>query len=166
MSLADDQHPVQDLAAQGADKALADRVPARCLDGGAQDPGARSLEDGVKGAGEIRPAAADQEPGVPGPLAGAEGQVAGLLHGPLARGVRGDATEVHPPGAVLDNHQDSVESGLSWLSPFAVCWDVMITNEWPAGSTFKQQRGGAGQMETARMSALRSSGSRSITRPL
>ena len=47
MSLADDQHAFQDLAAQGADKALADRVPARCLDGGAQDPGARSLEDGV-----------------------------------------------------------------------------------------------------------------------
>src|SRR6266704_4560470 len=85
MSLAENQHTVQDLAAQGADKALADRLHARCLDGGAQDPGARSLEDGVKGAGEFRPAVADQEPNVLEPLAETEGQVAGLLHSPLAR---------------------------------------------------------------------------------
>ena len=30
----------------------------------------------------------------------------GLLHGPFAGGVRGDAAEVHPAGAVLDEHQD------------------------------------------------------------
>jgi hypothetical protein len=38
--LAEDQHPVEELAAQGADQALADRVHARRLGGGAQDPGA------------------------------------------------------------------------------------------------------------------------------
>jgi hypothetical protein len=32
-------------------------------------------------------------------------QVTGLLHGPVAGGVRGDAAEVHPAGAVLDEHQ-------------------------------------------------------------
>ena len=40
------------------------------------------------------------------PLAEAEGQVAGLLHGPLAGGVRGDAAKMHPAAAVLDEHQD------------------------------------------------------------
>ena len=49
---------------------------------------------------------ADQELDVREPLVEAEGEVAGLLHGPLARGVRGDAAEVHPAGAVLDEHQD------------------------------------------------------------
>jgi hypothetical protein len=73
-------------------------------DSGAQDPSAGGLEDGVKGAGEVRSAASDQELDVCEPLAEAEGQVAGLLHGPLAGGVRGDAAEVHPAGAVLDEH--------------------------------------------------------------
>src|ERR1039457_4787709 len=62
------------------------------------------------------PAVADHEPEVLEPLAEGEGEVAGLLHCPFASGVRGDATEVHPAGAGLDEHQDSVESGLSLLS--------------------------------------------------
>ena len=48
MSLAEDQHAVQELVAQGAGEALADRVHARRLHGGAQDPGAGGLEDGVE----------------------------------------------------------------------------------------------------------------------
>jgi len=60
MSLAEDQHAVEELAAQGADEALADRVHARRPDSGAQDPSAGGLEDGVKGAGEVRSAVADQ----------------------------------------------------------------------------------------------------------
>ena len=32
--------------------------------------------------------------------------VAGLLHRPLARAVRGNAAEVHPGGAMLDRYQD------------------------------------------------------------
>ena len=39
-------------------------------------------------------------------LAEAHSEVAGLLHSPLARGVRGNAAEVHPAGAMLDKHQD------------------------------------------------------------
>ena len=87
MRLAEDQHAVQELAAQGADEALADRVHPRRLDGGAQDPGAGGLEDGVERGGEVRSAVADQEPDVLEPLAEAEGEVAGLLHGPVAGGV-------------------------------------------------------------------------------
>jgi hypothetical protein len=41
----------------------------------------------------------------PGPLVQIQGQVAGLLHGPRADRVRGDAAQVHPAGAVLDEYQ-------------------------------------------------------------
>jgi hypothetical protein len=58
--LTEDQHVVEELAAQGADEALAGRVHARSLDGGAQDSGAGGLEDGLKGLGEVRSAVADQ----------------------------------------------------------------------------------------------------------
>jgi hypothetical protein len=51
-------------------------------------------------------AVADQECELVEPLVKAEGEVAGLLHGPLPGGVGGDAAEVHPSGAVLDEHQD------------------------------------------------------------
>jgi hypothetical protein len=44
MSLAEDQHAVQDFAAQGADEAFAGRVHARSLDSAARNPGASGLE--------------------------------------------------------------------------------------------------------------------------
>ena len=59
--LAEDQHAVEELSAQGADEALAGCIHARRLDGGAQDPGAGGLENGVEGCGEVRSAVADQE---------------------------------------------------------------------------------------------------------
>jgi len=40
------------------------------------------------------------------PLAEDEGEVAGLLHGPLPRWARGDPADVHPAAAMLDEHQD------------------------------------------------------------
>ena len=61
VALAEDQHAVQEPPAQGTDKALADRVHPRRLDGGAQDPGAGGPEDGVEGCGEVRSTVADQE---------------------------------------------------------------------------------------------------------
>src|SRR5258705_4999256 len=71
-------------------KSLAGRIHARCLDGGAQDPGAGGREDGVERGGEVRSAVADQELNVLEMLAEAEGKVAGLLYGPIAGGARGD----------------------------------------------------------------------------
>src|ERR1035437_11050524 len=102
MALAKDQHPVQELTAQGADEALADRVHPRSPDGGAHDPGAGGLEDGVERDSKVRSAIADHERDVLEPLAEAEGQVTGLLHCPLAGGVRGDAAKMHPAGAMFD----------------------------------------------------------------
>ena len=49
MSLAEDQHAVEEFAAQDADEAFADRVHARRLDSGPQDPAASCLENGVEG---------------------------------------------------------------------------------------------------------------------
>ena len=106
MLLAEDQHAVEKLAAQRADEAFASRVHPRSLHGGPQDPGAVCLEDGVDGPGEIRSAVANEELELLEPFAEAEGEVSGLLHGPLAGGVRGDAAEMYPAGAVLDEHQD------------------------------------------------------------
>jgi len=106
MPFAEDQHAVEQLPAQGADKPLADRVHARRLEGGAQDPGPGGLENGVERGGEVRSAVADQELDALEPLVEAEGEVAGLLHGPLARRAGGDPAEVHPAGAVLDEYQD------------------------------------------------------------
>jgi hypothetical protein len=105
MGLPEDQHAVQELTAQGADEALADCIHARSLDGGAHDPGAVGLEDGVERGGEVRSAIADQEPNVLEPLAKGKGEVAGLLRCPVACGVRGDAAQVHPAGSVLDEYQ-------------------------------------------------------------
>jgi hypothetical protein len=48
MLLAEDQHAVQKLAAQGADEPFAGRIHTWSLDRGAQDPGPGGLEDGVE----------------------------------------------------------------------------------------------------------------------
>jgi len=106
MLLAEDQHAVQYLAAQGAGEAFADRVHPRRLDGTAQNPGAGGLEYSVERTCEVRSAVADQELNVLEPLVEAEGQVAGLLRGPLAGGMCGDAAQMPPAAAVLDEHQD------------------------------------------------------------
>ena len=55
---------------------------------------------------KYRSAVAEQESDVLEPPVEGEGEVAGLLHCPLAGGVGGDAPEVHPAGAMLDEHQD------------------------------------------------------------
>ena len=105
MALPEDQHAAQELTAQGADEALADRVHPRSLDGGAQDPGAGGLENGVERGSEVRSAIADQEPDAFEPLAEGEGEVAALLQPPVAGGVRGDAAQMHPAGTMPDEHQ-------------------------------------------------------------
>jgi hypothetical protein len=64
------------------------------------------LEDGIERGGEVRATVAEQESDVLEPPVEGEGEVAGLLHGPLTGRVRGDAADVHPAGAVLDERQD------------------------------------------------------------
>src|SRR5690242_15420535 len=38
------------------------------------------------------------------PPAEGEGEVAGLLHRPVAGGIRGDAAQMHPAGTMFDEH--------------------------------------------------------------
>src|SRR6266568_1285626 len=71
------------------------RFHPRRLDGGAHDPGAGGLEDGVERGSEVRSTIADQEPDVLEPLAEGESEVAGLLNCPVPGRVRGDAAQAH-----------------------------------------------------------------------
>jgi hypothetical protein len=50
-------------------------------------------------------------------------EVTGLLGCPLPGGMEGDAEDADPPGRVLDDGQDSVESGLSRSSASAIAGD-------------------------------------------
>jgi hypothetical protein len=83
MSLAEDRPAVQDLVAQGADEALADRVHARSLHGGAQDPGPVAWKAASNE--YVKSAVADQELDVPGPLVRARARLRAccIVHSPL-----------------------------------------------------------------------------------
>jgi len=59
--LIDDQQPVEELPAQGADDPLADRVRPGRLGWAGQNPGALRREHGVEGVGELACAIPDQE---------------------------------------------------------------------------------------------------------
>ena len=85
MLLAEDQHAVQKLTAQGADEPFADRIHTGSLDRCAQNPGASGLEDSVERGSEVRAAVAEQKPDVPEPVAEGKSEVAGLLDCPLPR---------------------------------------------------------------------------------
>ena len=61
MVLVDDQHPVQELPAQGTDDPLTDRIRSGRLRRAGQDPDAFCGEHGVERAGELARAIPDQE---------------------------------------------------------------------------------------------------------
>jgi hypothetical protein len=81
---AENQHPVQQFAAQRADESLAGRVHPRSLNSGAQDRDASGLEDRIERGREVRTAVADPEPEVLKPLIQIQGQIADLW-GPRTR---------------------------------------------------------------------------------
>ena len=62
MLLAEDQHVVQELTAQGADEALTDRVRLRRPDRRPEHPRAVPGEDAVECRGELTVPVTDQEP--------------------------------------------------------------------------------------------------------
>src|ERR1700749_4365201 len=117
VALAEDQHAIEELPAQDADEALADRVHPRSLDGRAHDPGAGGLEDGVERDSEVRSAITHQEPDALEPLTEGEGKVVGLLHCPVPGGVRSYPAQMHPAGSMLDEHQHSYRRFSSTVSP-------------------------------------------------
>ena len=75
--------------------------PHRCLDDADVDGG----EDGVERGGELGVAIADKEPEAAAGVVEIHDEVAGLLGQPGAGGVGGDAEDVYPAGAVLDDEE-------------------------------------------------------------
>jgi hypothetical protein len=65
VSLVDDQNPVEQFAADGADEAFRDRVRPRCAHRRLDDLDVDGGEHGVEGGGEFAVAVADQKPEAP-----------------------------------------------------------------------------------------------------
>jgi hypothetical protein len=61
LALVEDQHPIQQLAADGADPSFGDRVRAGCLHRCAQDADGLAGEHGIEDVGELAVAITDQE---------------------------------------------------------------------------------------------------------
>jgi hypothetical protein len=100
-----DQHPVQALAARAGDPPFRDSVRARRPHRRLDDPHADRGEHGVECGGELGVPVPDQELQAARLVFEVHQQVAGLLSHPFTRGVGGDAGQVHPAGAVLDEEQ-------------------------------------------------------------
>ncbi len=91
----------------------------------------------------------DQEPDVLEPPVEGDGKVTGLLHCPLASGMGGDAAEVHPAGAMRDEHQD-IESFRQHSAPCKKS-TARIPPAWHAETAARPgpRGGGAGSMPAA-----------------
>ena len=100
-----DEHPVGALGARGSHPplgiAVGPRRPRRSPDG----LHALTGEDLVEGAGELGVAAADEEAELGDLATEVHDEVAGLLSGPCAVWVGGDAEDVHVPGRHLRDEQ-------------------------------------------------------------
>jgi hypothetical protein len=59
LTLVEDQHPIQQLAAHGADPSFGDGVRSRCPHRGAQDPDGLAGEHGIEDGGELAVAIPD-----------------------------------------------------------------------------------------------------------
>jgi hypothetical protein len=107
----DDQHPVGQLTADGADSAFGDRVRLRCSHRCAPDADAFAGGDGVDCVGELGVAIPDQERALSRAVAEVHQEVACLLSDPSSVGVRRDAPEVDTAGGVLedDRHREPVK---------------------------------------------------------
>ena len=118
LSLVPDDGAVEELAAQGPDPALRERVRDRCADRRLEDLHLFGSEDLVERVDEPAATVAYEGAGV-GELVGvADEQVAGGLGGPSAGGVFGDAAEVDGWGGDVDEEQqvepaqcDAVDGG-------------------------------------------------------
>jgi len=106
VSLAEDQHPVGDLGADGQREAFREavcpRTPRRDLD----HLDARVRQDRVERGRELPGPVADEEPEPGGMFAEVHDEVAGLLGGPGSVGVRGHAEDVQVAVADLECEQD------------------------------------------------------------
>jgi hypothetical protein len=102
---AEDQHAVGELGVGGEHEPLGAGVRARTAGRDLEDFHASVSEDRVEGGGELAGPVSDEELERVRALAEIEEEVAGLLSGPRAVGVGGDAEDVHVPR--LDLHPET-----------------------------------------------------------
>src|SRR6266516_3689347 len=106
LAAAEDQQPVEALAAQSADPALGVRSRPRCLHRRFDDTDAFEAEHLIEVARELAVAVADQEARPHPFVVESHQQVARLLGHPGAVGVSGDARDVHATARQLNEEQD------------------------------------------------------------
>jgi hypothetical protein len=106
MGVVPNEGAVQEFAPASPDPAFGDRIHAWRLDVAEHGPDASVGEDGVERSGEVCSAVADHELDPVRLLVKVHEEVAGLLGGPFAGGMEGDAEDADAPGRVLDYGQD------------------------------------------------------------
>jgi hypothetical protein len=109
VSFAVDQQVVKAFAPQRSHIPLRKSVRPGRVDWRLDDPRATASEDVVEGRRELAVAVADQEAEAVGLCTQVHEQVTGLLGGPGARGVGGDAQDVHAAGLEL-HHEEHVQA--------------------------------------------------------
>jgi hypothetical protein len=102
----EDQYPVEQFSADGADPSFGDRVRSGRSYGCAQDADAFAGEHGVEDAGELAVAIPDQERERSRAVAEVHQEIPCLLGDPGAVGVRRDSEEMDAAGGVLHEEQD------------------------------------------------------------
>ena len=101
----DDQHWVEQFAADSSDSSSGDPVRPRCPYRGAQDTHALAGEHGIERGGELAVAVPDQKPELGCAVAEVHQKVARLLGHPGTMGVGSDSQDVGATGRLFDHKQ-------------------------------------------------------------
>src|SRR5664280_3167190 len=102
----EDERPIEALGPHRLDHALGVGVGVRGPDRRADHPGTFRANDLVEPSAELRVPVSDEEPDRAHPSVEVQREVARLLGNPGRVRVRGRGTQVDPPAAELDEHQD------------------------------------------------------------
>jgi hypothetical protein len=100
------EQPIGAFTADAAHPPLGDRVRSRRPHGSRDNVDAHRGEDRIERSGELGVPVADHKPQLVDTPAEVHKQVARLLRHPQSDRVRGDAGQMDPPAAVLDEEQD------------------------------------------------------------
>jgi hypothetical protein len=102
--LTEDEQVIEALTAKGPHEPLRERVRPRRSDGRLDDPHTIGSEYLIEGSGEPAITVPDEKPEYAGAFTQVHQQIPGLLSGPGAARVGGDAQDVH--AALLDLHDE------------------------------------------------------------
>jgi len=105
LATVEDEHPVEALPTDSADKTLGEGVGPWRSDRRANDPYAVCMEDLVEAGRELGVSVTDEEPDRAGLFGQDDAQIAGLLDHPLSNGAGRDSRHVDPSGVQLDEEE-------------------------------------------------------------